>query len=93
MTWQVQWIILGFVSVVLTITPLLLAEREITFSSSLDRFAYPGSLCAILFILGIIGLISVRWVKMLLLTLMVTAAVDDPNHKQRKSYYTDPADP
>ena len=75
MTWQVQWIILGFVSVVLTITPLLLAEREITFSSSLDRFAYPGSLCAILFILGIIGLISVRWVKMLLLTLMVTAAV------------------
>ncbi len=31
MIWQVQWIVLGFVSVVLTMTPLLITEREITF--------------------------------------------------------------
>ena len=74
-SWQIQWLFAGFFSVVLTITPLILAEREITFSSSLDRFAYPGSLCAILFILGLIGLISVEWVKTVLIALMVLTAV------------------
>ena len=74
-SWQIQWIIAGFFSVVLTIAPLIIAEREITFSSSLDRFAYPGSLCAVLFILGLIGLISVEWVKTVLIALMVLTAV------------------
>lgn len=73
--WQIQWIISGFFAVVLTIAPLIIAEREITFSSSLDRFAYPGSLCAILLILGLIGLISKEWVKTTVIAWMVLSAV------------------
>ncbi len=72
--WQIQWIVLGALSTVLTLTPLILAEREITFSSSLDRFAYPGSLPAILFVMGLVGLIACKWMRTKLLVLMITAA-------------------
>ncbi len=76
MTWPVQWVILGFLSAILTLAPLILAGREITFSSSLDRFTYPGSICTVIFTVGLVYLIKVDWIRnILLIILTLTAAM------------------
>lgn len=73
-SWQAQWIVLGAVSTFIVILPMLMAGREITFTSSLDRFTYPGSLCAIIFICGLIFAIPRRWIRTMLLSLLLLSA-------------------
>ena len=72
--WRAQWLIVGGISTILTITPMVLAGREITFASSLDRFAYPSSLCASMFLVGLLSLISAAWVRYCLVGVMICVA-------------------
>ncbi len=73
--WRVQWMILGLLGCGLALVPIILAGREVTFSSSLDRFAYPACYGAILFTVGLVASIEGKWVKTALLTLMVFSGI------------------
>lgn len=55
-----QWFWFGFISGSVSILPLVISGRDINFTSSLDRFAWPGMLGAILFLTGLIGLLRNR---------------------------------
>lgn len=72
--WQAQWILLGLASTFIALLPMLAAGREITYISSLDRFTYPGSLCAIFFLTGLVFSISPLWLRGGLLGVMMLSA-------------------
>lgn len=72
--WRQQWIVIGLVSTVLAIAPMIIANREITFSSSLDRFTYHASFSAIIFLVGLIASIEGKWVKTALFAVLILAA-------------------
>ena len=55
-----QWFWSGLISGSVSILPLVISGRDINFTSSLDRFAWPGMLGAILFLTGLIGLLRNR---------------------------------
>lgn len=75
MRWQVQWILIGLFSALVEILLLVVATREITFASSLDRFTYHASFSAVMVLIGVIALIEGRMVKFFLLTGVVLFAV------------------
>ncbi len=72
--WRHQWLVLGSLSALLILLPLIIAGREINFSSSLDRFGYPSSYSAILFLVGLIASIEGKWFKMFLFAGIMWAA-------------------
>ena len=55
-----QWFWFGLISGSVSILPLVISGRDINFTSSLDRFAWPGMLGAILFLTGLIDLLRNR---------------------------------
>lgn len=69
--WQIQWIWIGLVSGAVALLLLIMATREITFASSLDRFTYHAAFSAVMALIGLIALIEGRMVKWTLLTLTV----------------------
>ena len=54
-TETVQWLCFGLICGTISIFPLVISGRDINFSSSLDRFAWPGMIGAILTLIGLIG--------------------------------------
>lgn len=75
MRWQVQWILIGLFSALVEILLLVIATREITFASSLDRFTYHASFSAVLVFIGVVSLIEGRMVKFFLLVTAVLFSV------------------
>ena len=73
--WQLQWIWIGAFSASVEVFLLIVATREITFSSSLDRFTYHAAFSAVLVLIGFIALIEGRMVKFALLSAIVLGAV------------------
>lgn len=73
--WQQQWILIGILSAAAEVFLLVVATREITFSSSLDRFTYPGAFSAVMTLIGFAALIEGRMVKFVLLTGVVLMSV------------------
>ena len=72
--WRHQWLGLGSLSALLILLPLIIAGREINFSSSLDRFGYPSSYSAILFLVGLMASIEGKWFKIFLFAGIMWAA-------------------
>lgn len=70
MRWQVQWILIGLFSALIEILLLIIATREITFTSSLDRFTYHASFSAVMVLLGLAALIEGRMVKFALMSVL-----------------------
>ena len=50
-----QWLWYGLICGAIAILPLVISGHDINFTSSLDRFAWPGMIGAILFLTGLIG--------------------------------------
>lgn len=73
--WRVQWIVLGAIGTFLTLIPIIMAGREITFSSSLDRFGYPTSFQVILFFVGMSASLEGKWLKAALFSGLVWASI------------------
>ncbi len=72
--WRHQWLVLGSLSTLLILLPLIIAGREINFSSSLDRFGYPSAYSAILFLVGLMASIEGKWLKIFIFTGIIWAA-------------------
>ncbi len=49
-----QWLCYGLICGSVSILPLIIAGRDISFASSLDRFAWPGMIGSILFLIGML---------------------------------------
>lgn len=61
-----QWLWFGLICGSISILPLVIAGRDINFMSSLDRFAWPGMIGSILFLIGLLGSLRNRVLRNLL---------------------------
>ena len=61
-----QWLWYGLICGSVSILPLVIAGRDINFSTSLDRFAWPGMIGSILFLIGLLGSLRNRVLRNLL---------------------------
>ena len=71
--WQVEAILIGALGVAGSLVPILVANRYVDFNR-FSHYALPGSIGAILFVVGWIGLISNRLVRNVMLALLVLSA-------------------
>ena len=61
-----QWLWFGLICGTISILPLLIAGRDINFTTSLDRFAWPGMIGSILFLTGLLGSLRNRVLRNIL---------------------------
>ena len=70
-----QWLWCGLISGTIAILPLVVAERDINFSASLDRFSWPGMIGTILFLIGLLGSLKDRSLRNILTMAAVFLAI------------------
>ena len=70
-----QWLCYGLVCGAIAVFPLIVAGRDINFSSSLDRFSWPGMIGAILFLIGLIGSVRNRVLRNILTMMVLIVSV------------------
>lgn len=70
-----QWLWCGLITGTIAIFPLVLAGRDINFTASLDRFAWPGMLGSILFLAGLLGSMKDRSLRNVVTFGMIVLAV------------------
>ena len=58
-----QWLWYGLIGGTIAIMPLIISRHDINFTSSLDRFTWPGMIGAILFLCGLIGSLRNRFLR------------------------------
>ena len=73
--WRIQWMVIGLLGALAALIPLIIASREITFSSSLDRFSYHASYSAILLLVGLFSSIEGKWIKTALFGTLALSAI------------------
>ena len=85
-----QWLCYGLVCGAIAVFPLIVAGRDINFSSSLDRFSWPGMIGAILFLIGLIGAVRNRFLRNILtmMVLIVTVFVQWQNQVNYADQWT-----
>jgi len=71
--WQVEGIIIGVIGVTASLIPILVANRYVDFNR-FSHYALPGSIAAILFAVGLVGMLSNRVVRNIILSLLVLSA-------------------
>ena len=70
-----QWLWCGLITGTIAIFPLVLAGRDINFSASLDRFAWPGMIGTVLFLTGLLGSLKDRSLRNIMTLGVVILAV------------------
>ena len=70
-----QWLWCGLICGTISILPMLVAGRDINFSSSLERFAWVGMIGTILFLVGVLGSLRNRALRNLLTMAAVILAI------------------
>ena len=70
-----QWIWYGLICGTVSILPLIISGRDINFSASLDRFAWPGMIGTILFLAGLLGSLKDRTMRNVLTMVSILLAV------------------
>ncbi len=70
-----QWLWCGVICGTVSILPLIVAGRDISFASSLDRFAWAGMIGAVLFLIGLFGSLPDRILRYVFLTAAVLISV------------------
>lgn len=70
-----QWLWCGLITGTIAIFPMVLAGRDINFSASLDRFAWPGMIGTILFLVGLLGSLKDRSLRNILTVAVVILSV------------------
>lgn len=70
-----QWLWCGLITGTIAIFPLVLAGRDINFSASLDRFAWPGMIGTVLFLTGLLGSLKDRSLRNIITLGVVILAV------------------
>ena len=70
-----QWLWCGLISGTIAILPMIVAGRDINFTSSLERFAWVGMIGTILFLVGILGSLRNRTLRNLLTMASVLLAI------------------
>ena len=70
-----QWLWFGLICGTISILPLLIAGRDINFTTSLDRFAWPGMIGSILFLTGLLGSLRNRVLRNLLTMAAILVSV------------------
>ena len=71
--WQVEGIVIGVLGVAGSLVPILIANRYVDFNR-FSHYALPGSIGAILFVVGLVGLVSNRVVRNVILSLLVLSS-------------------
>lgn len=71
--WQIEAIIIGVLGVAGSLLPILVANRYVDFNR-FSHYALPGSIGAILFVVGMIGLVSNRIARNVILSLLVLSS-------------------
>ncbi|MBV6394955.1 MAG: hypothetical protein HFACDABA_00526 [Anaerolineales bacterium] len=71
--WQVEGVLIGALGVAGSLIPILVANRYVDFNR-FSHYALPGSIAAILFVVGFAGLVSNRTARNIFLTLLVFSA-------------------
>lgn len=69
-----QWLWYGLIGGTVAIMPLVISAHDINFTSSLDRFTWPGMIGAILFLCGLVGSLRNRFLRNVLtmVTLLIS---------------------
>ena len=70
-----QWLWCGLISGTISILPLILAGRDINFTSSLERFSWVGMIGTILFLVGLLGSMRDRTLRNILFMAAVLMAI------------------
>ncbi len=68
-------IIIGLIGSIGALIPIIFGGREINYSLIGDRFSYPGSISACLLLGGIIDLIRKQWVKVAIMSLLISVSI------------------